>query len=194
MRITISRSRRLQPHQRVVRGQEQVELRLPRLSPCARPVCEVGHQVVDRGGFWTERGRGPPPGRQHAARGGRVGDALRVGVAGGQGERKRGRLAAGGPAGCGGVLVDQPGAAVDDPDVADIARIDRQAGRAGRDAPPGQPRPKQRPRPLYSLPISATSMPRRAGSGSRPRTCNPWNQRKARRRPRRPCWPTWRRR
>ena len=68
----------------------------------------------------------------------RIGDALRVGVAGGQGEARRGGLRAGGAADRVVVLVDAVGAVVDDPEVAHVGRVERDAGRARR-------RPRDRP-------------------------------------------------
>ena len=65
---------------------------------------------------------------------GRVGDALRVGVAGGQGEARRGRLRAGRAARRRCELVDRVGAAVHDPEVADVGRVERDARRAGAGA------------------------------------------------------------
>ena len=78
---------------------------------------------------------------------GRVGDALRVGVAGGQGEARRGRVRAGGEARGVVELVDPVGPAVDDPEVADVGRVERDARRAGAgagDGPAAEQRARQR--------------------------------------------------
>src|SRR5262249_30561114 len=96
----------------------------------------------------------------------RVGDALRVGVTGGQGERRGGVLAARGAAGGADVLIDLVRAVVHNPDVAGIVGIDRDAGRAGVgrvDGPTAQERAGQRV--LEDLQSAAVHHPERRAVG-----------------------------
>src|SRR5438045_3377508 len=77
---------------------------------------------------------------------GRVGDALRVGVADSQGEARRGGKRAGDEAPRVVELVDAIGPAVDDPQTAAAGRVERDAGRAGAgpgDRPTAEERARQ---------------------------------------------------
>jgi hypothetical protein len=69
--------------------------------------------------------------RQHHVRRWRIGDGLRVGVAGGQGKRRAGVLAARGTASSADVLINLVRAVVHDPDIAYVGRIDCDTGRMG---------------------------------------------------------------
>ena len=71
------------------------------------------------------------PHRHGGRRGRRIGDPLRVGVAGGEVEHRGGRLAAAGAAGGGGVLEHLVASGIDDPHVGRIRRVERDAGGAG---------------------------------------------------------------
>src|SRR4051794_38633443 len=80
----------------------------------------AGNRGVDRGMLF-------PGARSRLSGGQRIGDTLGVAIACTERERGARLLGAGQPAGGGVVLIDAIGARIDDPDVANIARIDGEA-------------------------------------------------------------------
>src|SRR5262249_39797490 len=101
-----------------------------RWNRCDRRHAAEAHRTESRAD-WEVRWKGSRCWTEEHIPRRRVGDALRVGIIGRQGEARRGVLVARSAARGGRVLVDLLRAAVHDPDVAYVARVDRDAGRAG---------------------------------------------------------------